>query len=75
MRKKHLRKINVYFYRTKKTVAVINDVLIAHKNPAATSRYLLELNKTKEEQRSSGIWIATPMGSTAGHFIGRGQKK
>lgn len=44
----------------------LNDVLVAHDCPAATTRYLLELNDVSEEQRSSGIWIATAAGSTAG---------
>lgn len=44
----------------------LNDVLIAHDCPAATTRYLLRLGKHEEEQRSSGIWIATAAGSTAG---------
>jgi NAD+ kinase len=43
---------------------VLNEVLIAHSNPAATSRYLVELNGAKEEQRSSGAWVGTPSGST-----------
>lgn len=43
---------------------VLNEVLVAHSNPAATSRYFIELRGEKEEQRSSGIWIGTPAGST-----------
>lgn len=45
---------------------VLNDVLIGHCNPAAVSRYLLRVGDgPAEEQRSSGIWVATPAGSTA----------
>ncbi len=44
----------------------LNDVLIAHDCPAATTRYLLARGDVSEEQRSSGIWIATAAGSTAG---------
>jgi NAD+ kinase len=44
----------------------LNDVLIAHASPAATTRYLIQLGQREEEQRSSGIWIATAAGSTAG---------
>lgn len=44
----------------------LNDVLIAHACPAATTRYLLTIGALEEEQRSSGIWIATAAGSTAG---------
>lgn len=43
---------------------VLNEILIAHSHPAATSRYLLSIDSIKEEQRSSGIWIGTPAGST-----------
>ncbi|HWQ33689.1 MAG TPA: NAD(+) kinase [Blastocatellia bacterium] len=44
----------------------LNDVLIAHDCPAATTRYLLRVGHHEEEQRSSGIWISTAAGSTAG---------
>lgn len=44
----------------------LNDVLITHACPAATTRYLIQLDQREEEQRSSGIWIATAAGSTAG---------
>jgi NAD+ kinase len=43
---------------------VLNEVLVAHSHPAATSRYFLKTQAKKEEQRSSGIWIGTPAGST-----------
>jgi len=43
---------------------VLNEVLVAHANPAATSRHITELHGIIEEQRSSGIWIATAAGST-----------
>jgi len=43
-----------------------NDVLIAHKNPAAMTRYRLTIGATTEQQRSSGLWISTAAGSTAG---------
>ncbi len=43
---------------------VLNDVLITHKTPAAMSRYWLKVGRVKEEQRSSGLWIAPAAGST-----------
>lgn len=43
-----------------------NDVLIAHRNPAAMTRYRLSTGGAPEDQRSSGVWIATAAGSTAG---------
>jgi NAD+ kinase len=45
-------------------VDCVNDVLICHSDPAAMSRYYLEIGKIKEEQRSSGLWVATPAGSS-----------
>lgn len=44
---------------------VLNDVLVAHKNPAATSRYLIEHKGVVEDHKSSGIWMSTAAGSTA----------
>ena len=43
---------------------VLNEVLVCHSNPAGTSRYYIEIGSIAEEQRSSGIWIGTPSGST-----------
>lgn len=43
---------------------VLNEVLVGHSNPAATSRYFIEMRSSREEQRSSGVWIGTPAGST-----------
>ena len=45
-------------------VECLNDILICHSNPAAVSRYYLKIGRSKEEQRSSGVWIATPAGSS-----------
>lgn len=44
----------------------LNDVLLTHASPAATSRYRLTLKDYSEEHRSSGLWISTATGSTAG---------
>jgi NAD+ kinase len=47
-------------------VPVLNDLLITDVNPAATSRYVLQLpGALGERQRSSGVWISTSAGSTA----------
>jgi NAD+ kinase len=42
----------------------VNDILIAHSNPAAVSRYYLKIGDVKEEQRDSGLWISTAAGSS-----------
>jgi NAD+ kinase len=44
---------------------VLNDVLFSHFCPAATTRYAIRLSGREEEHKSSGVWIATPAGSTA----------
>lgn len=51
----------------------LNDVLITHQNPGATSRYVVRVGGREEIQRSSGVWIATPAGSTAGIRAAGGQ--
>lgn len=48
----------------------LNDVLFSHVSPAGVSRYKIKIRKKCEKsieeiQRSSGIWIATSVGSTA----------
>ena len=48
-----------------KSPPVLNDILIAHANPAAVSSYIFRLDEREEAQRSSGIWLATSAGSTA----------
>jgi NAD+ kinase len=42
----------------------LNDVLFCNAVPAATSRYLLGIGDDEEDQKSSGVWIATAAGST-----------
>ncbi len=51
---------------------ILNECLFASANPAAMTRYLLELpgadgwkDASREAQRSSGVWISTASGSTA----------
>ena len=45
--------------------SVLNDILVAHENPAAMSRYWISIDARQEEQRDSGLWISTAAGSTA----------
>jgi len=44
---------------------VLNDVLVTHAVPAATTRYEIRVGGRREIHRSSGIWVATPAGSSA----------
>lgn len=62
-----IRKINRLRIRSRNSsqgINVLNDILVCHKNPAAMSRYYLMIKELKEEQRSSGVWIATAAGSS-----------
>lgn len=51
----------------------LNDILVAHAQPAATSRYRLHLGRRAEDHRSSGLWVSTSAGSTAGIRSAGGQ--
>jgi NAD+ kinase len=44
---------------------VLNDALLCHVSPAATSRYIVHLGDVEEQQKSSGFWIGPAAGSTA----------
>jgi NAD+ kinase len=44
---------------------VLNDALLCHASPAATSRYIVRLGRVEEQQKSSGLWIGPAAGSTA----------
>lgn len=44
---------------------VLNEALYCHRSPAATSHYILEHEKKREVQRSSGFWVGPAAGSTA----------
>ncbi len=62
-------------------IPVLNDLLITDQRPAAMSRYRLEIGRYGEEQRSSGLWIATAAGSTGavrsagGRILPRGSRQ
>jgi NAD+ kinase len=45
-------------------VFALNEILVAHQNPAAMSRYAIEVGGTTEEHKSSGVWVSTAVGST-----------
>ncbi len=44
---------------------VLNDVLFCTDNPAVMCRYQLRWPEGEELQRSSGVWVSTPAGSTS----------
>lgn len=57
------------------TFPVLNDFLYTSANPAATTRYRVYFGGKSEEQKSSGIWVATATGSTAAISAAGGEKK
>ena len=44
----------------------MNDLLVTNQNPAMMSRYVFSAGQRIETHASSGLWISTPAGSTAG---------
>ena len=48
------------------SVPCLNDILYTNVHPAATTRYHLVLKDRTEIQKSSGVWISTAVGSSAG---------
>lgn len=55
-------------------VPVLNDLLVAHRRPAVMSRYWLKVGRRSEQQRSSGLWVATAGGSTGAIRSAGGQR-
>ncbi len=55
------------------TETALNDVLFAHNNPAAVSRYEIGIEQRTEQHSSSGVWISTAAGSTAAMFSAGGE--
>jgi NAD+ kinase len=43
----------------------VNDVLVAHDDPATMTRYHLSIGRRTETQKSSGLWVATAAGSSS----------
>jgi NAD+ kinase len=62
----HLRRFHIRLDGHLMGPPVLNDILISHANPAAVSSYSLKVGShPAEAQKSSGIWVSTPAGSTA----------
>lgn len=58
-------RIQTYINGTPTPQLALNDVLFSHPTPAATSRYEISWRGRREKQRSSGVWIASAVGSSA----------
>ena len=61
-----LRRMSIWLDGERVPYPCLNDVLVANNNPAMMSRYVLSAGTRSEVQASSGVWISTPAGSTAG---------
>ena len=61
-----LSRLAVVFNDRIQPANVLNDLLICHQNPAGLSRYYLTIGRSREEQRSSGVWVSTAAGSSGG---------
>jgi NAD+ kinase len=61
-----LHRLAVYINGEKYPYPCMNDLLVVNQHPAMMSRYMLTAGELQEKHSSSGIWISTPAGSTAG---------
>src|ERR1051325_10340492 len=66
VRPQNLARLAIFLDEKQLPGIALNDVLIAHRGPAATTRYIIEIGGVREEHRSSGVWVSTAAGSTAG---------
>lgn len=71
---KKLRRLEISINNKVIYPLALNDVLFANNCPAAMSRYIIKVGSQKEEQRSSGIWVASATGSTAAIYAAGGKK-
>jgi NAD+ kinase len=62
---RELNRMDIYINGFRKSPPVLNDVLYAGRSPAETTRYMLAVGDREETHQSSGVWVATPAGSTA----------
>lgn len=60
-----LHRMAVYINDQLRSERVLNEALFCHSEPAATSDYILRVGRSREEQKSSGVWIGPAAGSTA----------
>lgn len=60
-----VHRLQVKVGRRTLSAPVLNDALFCTDNPAVMCRYQLQWPDGTEMQRSSGVWISTPAGSTS----------
>lgn len=52
----------------------LNDLLFASSLPGETARYKIRVGRREEEQKSSGVWVATGAGSTGAIYSAGGKR-
>jgi len=60
----HILRLNLSIDGQAIAEPVLNEVLVAHKHPAGTSRYQLEVDGVATQHKCSGLIVAAPPGST-----------
>ncbi|HLG42557.1 MAG TPA: NAD(+)/NADH kinase [Planctomycetota bacterium] len=73
MRLTRLNRLRVSIGGRELPFAVTNDILYTHRNPVSMTRYTLEVNGRRERQTSSGMWVCSAAGSTAGSMSAGGR--
>jgi len=52
----------------------LNDLLLAHDDPATMSRYRLRIGQRQEAQKTSGLWVSTAPGSSSAVWAAGGRR-
>lgn len=71
---RHLQRLQVSVQDRPGPFPVLNDALFAEENPAATSRYTMRYRGHVHHQKSSGVWVSTPSGSSAAYSSAGGRE-
>jgi NAD+ kinase len=74
MASQELTRMQVMVNRKVVTRRVLNEALFCHASPAATTRYMVEVDGWQEEHKSSGFWIGPAAGSTAAQQSAGGRR-
>ena len=67
-------RMNVRIHKKNLPILALNDVLFTSNISGDMTRYFLSVNGKREFQKSSGVWIATSAGSTAGIYSAGGKR-
>ncbi len=74
LKPKVLPRLEVFLNRKKLRPYGLNEVLFASMWQGETARYTLCIGKKREDQKSSGVWIATGAGSSGAIYSAGGKK-